>query len=145
VYVPFGNRTLQGVVLEVTEQPSYPETRDIIAPMDSRPLLFPHHTILARWLGDYYLAPLFDCVALMLPPGFRRKPLTLLRPLVSAEEVASLQVTPRQREVLERVAGRRQVELEELRKELKLPVGGGGGAGAARAGRADLRAGATQS
>ncbi|KPJ50933.1 MAG: hypothetical protein AMJ38_01240 [Dehalococcoidia bacterium DG_22] len=120
VYVPFGNRTLQGVVLEVTDQPSYPETRDIIAPMDSRPLLLPQHTVLARWLSDYYLAPLFDCVALMLPPGFRRKPLTLLRPLVSAEEVSSLELTPRQREVLEQVAGRRRVELEELRKELKL-------------------------
>jgi len=120
VYVPFGNRTLQGVVLEVTEQPSYPETRDIIGPMESRPLLLPHHTVLARWLSDYYLAPLFDCVAPMLPPGFRRKPLTILRSLVSAEEVPSLELTPRRREVLEQVAGRRQVELEELRKELKL-------------------------
>ncbi|MCJ7811021.1 MAG: DEAD/DEAH box helicase family protein [Dehalococcoidia bacterium] len=119
VYVPFGNRTLQGVVLEVTDEPSYPETRDIIAAMDSRPLLLPHHAILARWISDHYLAPLFDCVALMLPPGFRRKPLILLRPLVSAEEVPSLELTPRQQEVLEQVVGHRQVELEELRKELK--------------------------
>ncbi|MGQ9573452.1 MAG: hypothetical protein ACUVV3_09805, partial [Dehalococcoidia bacterium] len=120
VYVPFGNRILQGVVLDVTEEPSYPETRDIIALMDSRPLLSPQHTILARWLSEYYLAPLFDCVAPMLPPGFRRKPLTVLRPLVSAEEIASLELTPRQKEVLERLVGRRQVEMEELRKELKM-------------------------
>src|SRR3972149_395378 len=90
VYVPFGSRTLQGVVLEVTEEPRFPETRDIVAAVDARPLLSPERAALARWISDHYLAPLFDCVALMLPPGFRRKPLTLLRPPASLEDLDAL-------------------------------------------------------
>ena len=120
VYVPFGSRTLQGVVLEVTEEPCFPETRDVVAVVDGQPFLSPERAALARWISDHYLAPLFDCVALMLPPGFRRKPLTLLRPLVSDDDVATLELTPRQRSVLEALAGRREVEAEELRKEAGL-------------------------
>jgi primosomal protein N' (replication factor Y) len=119
VYVPFGSRTLQGVVLEVTDEPRFPETRDIIAAVD-RPLLSPERAALARWISEHYLAPIFDCVALMLPPGFRRKPLTLLRPLVSPEDIAALELTPRQRQVLEALAGSRETEAEELRQELRL-------------------------
>jgi len=120
VYVPFGSRTLQGVVMEVTEEPRFPETRDIIAVVEGPPLLSPERAALARWISEHYLAPLFDCVALMLPPGFRRKPLTLLRPLASGEEIAGLELTPRQRQVLEALAGRREVEADELRQELGL-------------------------
>jgi len=120
VYVPFGSRTLQGVVLEVTAEPRFAETRDIIAAIDGQPLLSPERAALARWISDHYLAPLFDCVALMLPPGFRRKPLTLLRPLVSADDLGALALTPRQRQVLEALAGRGEVEAEELRSELRL-------------------------
>jgi primosomal protein N' (replication factor Y) len=120
VYVPFGSRTLQGVVLEVTEEPRFPETRDIIAVVDARPFLSPERAALARWISDHYLAPLFDCVALMLPPGFRRKPLTLLRPLLPGEDIAALELTPRQRQVLEALSGRREVEADELRQELGL-------------------------
>jgi primosomal protein N' (replication factor Y) len=120
VYVPFGSRTLQGVVLEVSEEPRFPDTRDIVAVVDRRPLLSPERAALARWISEHYLAPLFDCVALMLPPGFRRKPLTLLRSLVSGEDVAALELTPRQRQVLEALAGRREVEMEELGQATRL-------------------------
>ena len=120
VYVPFGSRTLQGVVLEVTEEPRFPETRDVIAVVEGPPLLAPERAALARWISEHYLAPLFDCVALMLPPGFRRKPLTLLRPLASGEEIAALELTPRQRQVLETLAGRSEMEADELRQELGL-------------------------
>ena len=120
VYVPFGRRTLQGVVLEVTEEPLYPDTRDVIAPVETRPLLLPQRAVLARWMSDYYLAPLFECVALMLPPGFRRKPVTLVRPLVTEHDLAPLELPPRRKEVLEHLVDRGQVDLEVLRAELKV-------------------------
>ena len=83
VYVPFGSRTLQGIVVEGSDSASVAQTRDISAIIDVRPLLSPAHLQLARWLSNYYLAPLFDCVSLMLPPGFKRRPLVMLRPLAS--------------------------------------------------------------
>src|SRR3990172_4726401 len=67
VYAPFGTRTLQGIVMEVTDQPAFAEARDIEGLIDQRPMLSPAHIDLARWLSDHYLAPLFDCVSLMLP------------------------------------------------------------------------------
>ena len=75
VYVPFGARSLQGIIAGLSEHSEFEQTREITDVIDPRPLLSPEHIALARWLSEYYLAPFFDCVSLMLPPGFRRKPL----------------------------------------------------------------------
>ena len=120
VYVPFGSRRLQGVVLEVTETPAFPEARDVEAVIDPEPLLSPERVALARWLSDHYLAPLFDCVSLMLPPGFKRRPLTVLRPLVSLDDLPRLGLTERQKAALTHLIARGQAEQDELRKALRL-------------------------
>ncbi len=73
VWVPFGARTLQGIVCRLSEHPEVPETKDVIGVIDPRPLLTPARVELARWVSEHYLAPLFDAAALMLPPGFERK------------------------------------------------------------------------
>ena len=69
VYVPFGQKTVQGLVIELTDVPAFEPTRDIIGVIDSQPLLSAKQILLARWISDYYLSPLFDAIALMLPPG----------------------------------------------------------------------------
>ncbi len=78
VWVPFGPKTLQGIVLQLAGHPAVDETRDVISVIDARPLLTPIQIELARWISDYYLAPLFDALALMLPPGFERRLVTFL-------------------------------------------------------------------
>ncbi len=78
VWVPFGDKLLQGVILELSHYPSVEETREVAGVIEPRPLLSPPHALLARWLSEYYLSPLFDTVALMLPPGFRRRAVTFL-------------------------------------------------------------------
>ena len=120
VYVPFGTRTLQGVVMEVTEEAAFPEAREIEALIDPKPLLSPAHVALARWLSDHYLAPLFDCISLMLPPGFKRRPLAILRPLASLEELPRLALTDKQGRALTYIIEHGEVELEELRRVLRL-------------------------
>ncbi|HLB26114.1 MAG TPA: primosomal protein N' [Dehalococcoidia bacterium] len=120
VYVPFGSRRLQGVVLEVMDEPAFAEAREIEAIIDPEPVLSPERAQLARWLSDHYLAPLFDCVALMLPPGFKRRPLTVLRPLVSAGELAALTLTDRQRAALTHLIAEGATEQEQLRRALHL-------------------------
>jgi primosomal protein N' (replication factor Y) len=72
IWVPFGEKTLQGIVLELTSQPQVAETREIAGAIEKAPLLSPALVSLAGWLSEYYLSPLFDCIALMLPPGFSR-------------------------------------------------------------------------
>ncbi|MCH7998560.1 MAG: primosomal protein N' [Chloroflexi bacterium] len=120
VYVPFGSRQLQGIVMEVTETPAFADARDIDALIYPEPLISPERTSLVRWLSDHYLAPLFDCLSLMLPPGFKRRPLTVLRPLVSLEELSDHRLTDRQRDAMTYLVSQGQAEQEQMRKALKL-------------------------
>ena len=70
VWVPFGRRVVQGVVMELAEAPQVEVTRDILQPIEPSPLVEPVHLGLARWLSRYYFCSLFTAVALFLPPGF---------------------------------------------------------------------------
>lgn len=92
VWVPFGPRVLQGIVVQLTDYPSVDETRDVIGPIEGQPLLSPIQIELARWTSDYYLASLFNALALSLPPGFERRTVDLfhLSPGYSLEVVADL-------------------------------------------------------
>jgi primosomal protein N' (replication factor Y) len=118
VYVPFGSRTLQGIVVDTSDTAAVAQTRDIADVIDVRPLVSPIHIQLARWLSEYYLAPLFDCISLMLPPGFKRRPLVMLRPLASVAELAHLKLTDLQAGVLRRAIELGETEAEQLRGEL---------------------------
>ena len=83
VFVPFGRRFLQGIVVDVVDVPSFSEPKPVDARLGDAPIISPERVALAKWLAEYYLAPLFASVALMLPPGFERKPLTFYESLVS--------------------------------------------------------------
>jgi primosomal protein N' (replication factor Y) len=113
VWVPFGERTLQGVVIELATCPAVAETRDIAGTIDSIPLLTPCQVSLARWLSGYYLAPLFEAVALMLPPGFARRVITYLGKSPHISEIP-LSITPEQKEILELILAKESVSLKEL-------------------------------
>ena len=71
VRVPFGRRTLHGVVTGLRETPNVDYTREIASLVDDRPLISPERVELARWVADYYLTSAFEALALMLPPGMR--------------------------------------------------------------------------
>jgi primosomal protein N' (replication factor Y) len=117
VWVPFGNKLLQGIVLELTDYPSVEQTREIAGLIEPRPLLSPSQVLLARWITEHYLSPLFDAVALMLPPGFERKAITYFStPLDVPENISSL--TSKQKQILDLVQRRGKVSLGELEKAL---------------------------
>jgi len=118
VWVPFGDKLLQGIVLELSRYPSVEETREIAGVIESTPLLSSAYISLARWISEHYLSPLFDAVALMLPPGFERKVVTsICRPAASRQQDAS-SLTREQRHVLELLERRGKVGLKELEKAL---------------------------
>ncbi|PKB58820.1 MAG: primosomal protein N' [SAR202 cluster bacterium Casp-Chloro-G2] len=70
VWVPFGRRVLQGLVVELVAMPNVPETRDILQPVEPSPLISPHHIQLGRWISAHYRCSLFTAFAPLLPPGF---------------------------------------------------------------------------
>jgi len=116
VWVPFGERTLQGIVLELNPYPAVEETREIIDVIQPKLVLSPSHVSLVRWISEYYLSPLFDAVALMLPPGFERKAVTFFSAVNQEDDVSSL--TGEQRQVFDEVLRQGKVELRKLQNVL---------------------------
>ncbi len=80
VWVPFGRRPAQGIVVDLTDTPEVEITKPVAGVIDPRPLLSYPQVQLAQWISHYYLAPLFESLALMAPPGFRRRLLTFYTP-----------------------------------------------------------------
>ncbi|MDD5313319.1 MAG: primosomal protein N' [Dehalococcoidia bacterium] len=72
VWVPFGSKILQGIVIELSSIPQVPVTKQVIDLISPRTSISPERIKLALWIAEYYLAPLFNAVALFLPPGFER-------------------------------------------------------------------------
>jgi primosomal protein N' (replication factor Y) len=69
VIVPFGPRRLYGVVVGLSDESPVPETRPVESLADDEPVLTQIQVALARWMSREYLAPLWQCLALMLPSG----------------------------------------------------------------------------
>ncbi|MFQ6121745.1 MAG: primosomal protein N' [Dehalococcoidales bacterium] len=118
VWVPFGDKILQGIVLELSPYPAVEETREIIDVIEPYPLLSPARILLARWISEHYLSPLFDAVALMLPPGFERKALTFVSaiPNPDTHDVSSL--SSEQKQVFTLVQKQGNTSLKKLEKSL---------------------------
>ncbi|HLF72636.1 MAG TPA: primosomal protein N' [Dehalococcoidia bacterium] len=105
VFVPFGRRFLQGIVMGVVEVPAFANPKPVDARIGDQPVVSAERVELAGWLAEYYLSPLFAAVAPMLPPGFERKPQTFYEPLITADELASTKLPPRQQAVLSYLIG----------------------------------------
>jgi len=118
VRVPFGEKLLQGIVLELTDYPAVEETREIEGVIESRPVLAPAQVSLAYWISQYYLSPLFDAVALMLSPGFERKVLTFISVPLIPDDVDLSSLNQDQRHALELVQRQGKVSLRQLEKAL---------------------------
>ena len=73
VTAPFGNQTVQGVVMELTDAPSVAETRSLESLLDPVPVLSVAQIHLARWMSDHYLQPLAAAIAMMLPVGLSQQ------------------------------------------------------------------------
>ena len=119
VFVPFGQKILQGIVIEVADTPAYQDTaeiREIDDVIDPSPLLSPVRVSLARWISRYYLSPLFDAVALMLPPGFERKALTFVSLAENYAQHDLSSLSPEARELIDLLREKGQVNQKELEK-----------------------------
>jgi primosomal protein N' (replication factor Y) len=114
IWVPFGSKVLQGIVVKLSDIPSVETTREIIGFISSRPLLSPVQVQLALWLSEYYLAPLFDAVALMLPPGFEQKVVTFLQLLPQSIDLS--QFTAEQGQVVRFFEDGGTVKVKELER-----------------------------
>jgi len=73
VTAPFGNQTVQGIVIEITESSPIQNPKSIIDLLDPAPLLTPPQIALALRLADSTLNPLAAIVGLMIPTGLSQQ------------------------------------------------------------------------
>ncbi len=70
VVVPFRNRALVGVALELTDRrPEAGQVKEVVEVLDPIPALPPRLVELGRWVAGYYLAPPGEVFRAMLPPA----------------------------------------------------------------------------
>ena len=77
VIAPFGNKTVQGVVIRFIEHPSVAQTKEIIEPVDPNPVLTSSQIAFAKSLAESTLSPLASIIGLFLPPGLNQQTDTL--------------------------------------------------------------------
>lgn len=116
VWVPFGSRVMQGVVVEVNAVPQVDETKEICSVVGDGPVLRPLQVALGRWISEHYLAPLFDSLSLMLPPGFERRPVAVFETVTDA--VIPSELGPDHVRVLELAGSQGPLTLKDIAREL---------------------------
>jgi primosomal protein N' (replication factor Y) len=67
VLVPFGQRRMTGIVVDLHDRKPSVVTRSILSVLDVSPVLDNQLLRLGRWIADYYLAPLGEVFRTMLP------------------------------------------------------------------------------
>ena len=117
VWVPFGSRVIQGIVLGLSDEPSIEETKEIAGVITGFPLLSPIQIKLAQWISEHYFAPLFDALALMLPPGFERRAITCVQ--LADSHVGNLSsLSPEQKQALDIMRAKGKTSLAEMEKAI---------------------------
>jgi len=81
ILVPFGRRTLTGILLSVSNQSDVPveKLRPAIQILDSEPLLSPEIMSLLKWASEYYHHPIGDAMQHALPVLLRQGKVTKAR------------------------------------------------------------------
>lgn len=118
IQVPFGRRRLQGIVVGLTDSAPVSETKDIEEIVIPEPVLSPVQIDLARWISSYYLAPLFRCLRLMLPPGLERR--AELTVELKADAPIPRNLTRDQRVVIEFLGQEGKQRVKDLARSLKI-------------------------
>ena len=116
VLVPFGQKTLQGIVVETGPKPHYDETRPLAGLTDPLVYLTEPQLTTGLFISHHYLAPLFESLALWLPPGFERQAEAIIRTAAAPEAKTAL--SPAERNVLRQLAEHGEIEQKALEKQL---------------------------
>ncbi|MBE5807406.1 MAG: primosomal protein N' [Clostridiales bacterium] len=73
VAVPFGNRTLEGFIIALKDEPGIPsdKVKPVLNAVRDYPVILPELISLAKWMHERYLCNLVDALRLMIPSQMR--------------------------------------------------------------------------
>ncbi len=117
VKVPFGPRTITGVVTAIVGESPHTNLREVSGIVGTKGALTPRILALARWIGEYYCCPVELALKSVLPEAVRREDAKWrerlhVTALPAPPEVPRL--TQRQQEVWNIVEEWRELPLQEL-------------------------------
>jgi primosomal protein N' (replication factor Y) len=73
VLIPLQRRTVTGIVLDLGSENPPVEAKPILELLDDRPIIDHRLLKLAQWISHYYLSPMGEVLATMLPSNSRRQ------------------------------------------------------------------------
>jgi len=103
VSVPFGRRTMTGLVVGGSDETTVATTRDLLDVIDAVPLFTPEMLRFADWLSTYYISPIGETVRAVLPQGMTPESATriALASVAALDEIPELRKSaPRQAAIL---------------------------------------------
>lgn len=119
VWAPLRSRRVQGVVLGLTSSARDNGLRELADIADPEATLTETGLRLAQWVADTYRAPLYEAIALLLPPGVGQEAETTWR-VTPAGLSADLGALPeRERAILYFLRSRGELSERALRKALR--------------------------
>ncbi|AIS52593.1 primosomal protein N' [Thermoanaerobacter kivui] len=124
VSVPFKNRFIEGYVISITEQTSYPvdKIKDIHKILDNYSVFDEKMIELAKWMKDYYKCYFSEALQTIMPVGIKRgeKKVKIVRINISEIPDELCKRAPKQYEVLHYLQKRSPIRLSELVKILNI-------------------------
>jgi primosomal protein N' (replication factor Y) (superfamily II helicase) len=93
VTAPFGKQMVQGVVMELVDQPSVAETKPLESLLDLVPVLTAPQLELAKWISAHYLQPLAAVIGMMLPTGLSQQADTIFEMQYSDAELSNIELS----------------------------------------------------
>ncbi|MBU0679748.1 MAG: primosomal protein N', partial [Verrucomicrobia bacterium] len=132
VIVPFGHSEARGYVVGFSDKSNFKTLKHIKSVVGKKPLIDDEILKLARWMGDYYLAPVEAAVRTVLPSavrgkdaGFKQRLCVTPTPMAEDEEAISevRKKAPKQAEVLDVLLTDGQVFLNHLAKAAHTTAG----------------------
>ncbi len=119
VWVPFGKRELQGIVVSFSAASPVAETKDLDSIVDPRPFLTQVHLDLAQWIAHTYLCTYHEAIRLMLPPGIEQVPEIFI---ALAPAIARDKLTEKQTALVELLARAGETKLRVLPRDQRAVV-----------------------
>jgi primosomal protein N' (replication factor Y) len=123
VLVPFGKKTVVGIIVGLPETTALPHVRPLVDVLDAAPVLQDHLLQLCAWMSRYYMAPMGDIVRAAMPAGLGQSSKRRVRLLISPDDprlADARKRSPRRGKLLDLLLAQGPMLATELRKKTAL-------------------------
>ncbi len=93
VTAPFGNQTVQGVVMDLLDSPSVAATKPLESLLDPVVVFSVPQMELAKWMSAHYLQSLASVIGMMLPTGLSQQADTIFEIRYSKNELSNIELS----------------------------------------------------